>query len=160
MTAHPHVEQERRRWVFRSAVLLGVTAIILSFFVTWRRDETTVHAMQRSLKPALKHIQARLAQTGLLPGDLPPEMTARVELHLTGADRFYASQTSEPVIIAAGPLVALHLKEDGRAVIIYHQNKVHSQWMSGREYEAAMAAQTAAMAEFERQRRAKPLNLP
>ncbi len=152
--------RQRRQWVFRTTAMLAVTAVLLSFLVTWRRDEMAVQESLRLLAGPAAQLQAHLDTWGHLPGDLPEPVSSDVTLFLSSSDRYFASQTAEPMFIAYSPEVMLHLKEDGRATIVYEKGKIRTQWMTSAEFREQSEAQNARMQAFEQERRARPPELP
>jgi len=155
-----HKVQTRRRWVFRTSVILSLTAVLLCSLVTWRRDEITVANQLQVLAGPVAELQDRVDELGRLPAKTPELSRGRLAFYASDADRFYASRVSEPVIIAATHPVQLLLTEDGRAVIIYRQGKIEVEWMTASEFDKALAGQKVEMEAFEQQRRSRPPNLP
>lgn len=149
----------RRQWVARTALMLGATGVLLAIMVVWRRDTDTIAAKNRATDRSTQAIQAYIQQTGLLPAVLPPD-----ERNTLGygsyADRYYAQNGSDPVIMAWSSPVSLLLRSDGRSVIVYERGKVRTEWMTEAQFSAAWSAQTRREQEFERQRRAEVPQLP
>ncbi len=152
--------RQRRQWVFRSTAMLAGIAILLSFLVTWRRDEMAADESLRLLAAPVAQLQAHLDAWGHLPAEIPEPARGSVELLLSAADRYYADQTSDMVLIGHTPPVMLHLKENGRGVILYQQGKVRAEWMTTAEFRDRSARQMARMRAFEQERRARPPELP
>jgi hypothetical protein len=76
------------------------------------------------------------------------------------ADRFYAQQVKDPVILAASPVLPLILHSNGRSVVIYQGGKVRAEWMTVAAFIDAYRAQMQRQEDFERQRRAVVPQLP
>lgn len=150
----------RRQWVFRSLLLLSVTAGALILMIIWKRDESVIRMLLRSLEKPAEAMQVHVNRIGLLPATLPEADKVNIAYYASYADRFYAQQADQPVIVAAGPTVRLALQTDGRCVILYDQGRISTAWMSLKEFHSRMVAQMQASEAFERQRRASPPELP
>jgi hypothetical protein len=139
--------------------MLGLTGIVLTLLVIWRRDTVAFQELTWKTQETCKAIQAHLDKLGLLPPDLPPGAPSGFT-YLSYADRFYAQHESHPVILAHSQQVALKLRSNGHAVIMYDQGKVYQGWMTADAFAEAWEAQTRDAEQFEQQRRARPLQLP
>jgi len=153
-------QMARRRWVFRTTILLALTAVALCFFVAWRRDKTIIEMRLQMLTGPLAQLQAQVDQLGWLPAQ-PPELNNEAfTYYVSDSDRHYVYQTSDPVIIAVTAPVPMVLLGDGRAVIVYHNRKLEAKWMSVSSFEKAWDRQHKKLEEFEQQRQAQPIVLP
>lgn len=152
--------RQRRRWVFRSAALLSITAVLLCILVTWRRDQLTIDAHLHRMAGTATQLQAYVDRYHYLPGMSEPIGAVSYVYYVTDADRFYASQVDHPVIIAITQPVELHLMETGRGVLIYEQGRVRPEWMSGSDFRQAFRQQQRDIENFEQKRRAAPPDLP
>ena len=153
-------QMARRRWVFRTTILLAVTAVALCFFVAWRRDQMMISTRLQMLADPVARRQAQVNQLGRLPAQ-PPEMGHEAfTYYVSDADRHYVSQTSDSVIIAVTAPVQLVLMEDGRAVIVYYKGKLEAKWMVISRFEKAWNQQQKQTDEFEHRRQAQPIVLP
>jgi len=150
----------RRRWAFRTTVMLSITAVALCFFVAWRRDRTVVQTQLDLLAQVVAKLQPQVDQLGLLPASLPKELGELLSYYANDADRYYASQTSDPVIVAATPRVPLILMGEGRAAIIFHNGKMKVEWMNSHQFDTTWADQEQRIEQFEKKRRAQPIILP
>jgi len=150
----------QRLWVFRTVLILSLFAVLICYIVMWRRDKLTMSSQLRSLAEPVAALQAQVAELGRLPASKPELSGQTLAFYASDADRFYASQVTEPVIIATTHPVHLLLTEDGRGVIIYQQGKIETKWMTASEYEKAWGSQEAKIEAFEQQRKLRPLNLP
>lgn len=154
------VLQARRRWVFRSTALLTLAAVALCFFVAWRRDVTTIQGHLDIVSKVVAELQEQTKAFGRLPAELPHAGEERFRYYASDADRYFAAQSQEPVIIAATVPIELVLLTQGRVVIIYDRGRVSAQWLTESEYESMWADQQRAIEEFERKRKAQPIRLP
>src|SRR5688500_8428050 len=127
----------RRRRVIRTVLLLFTTSAILCGFVTWRRDSMTIDSWLQTVNGPMVALQKKIDQLGRLPA-AQPEFEGAIESYANAADRFYAMQSSKPVIVAISPSVPLILRENGRCVIMYDRGKVYSDFMPRRQFEAAV----------------------
>ena len=151
----------RRRQVFRTIILLGLSAAMLCGFVIWRRDSLLVKsALENAEKEPVSALQAKIDALGLLPASIPETHRGSLQSYAGDADRFYAMNADEPVIVGVSSPVTLILRPNGRYVIIYDKGKVHAEWLSLRDYDKAVEAQMARMKLFEDKRQARPPVLP
>ena len=152
----------RRRWVLRTTLMLVLTAGILCLLVMWRRDETTVASCLALLDAPVSALQRSVEKYGWLPAGLPEPAAAALEggYYASNIERFYAMNTSEPVIIAFGRSVPLILGRDGRGVIEYHQGKVSRKWLSLTGFQRAWLKQEEQMRAFQEKVKSGPPPLP
>lgn len=151
----------RRRRTIRTALMLLITAAILCIFVTWRRDKTAVAAQLWSLERPVVAIQAKIDAYNVIP---PPSGELERGYYASDAERFYAMNTSEPVIIYFSPRIHLMLRQNGRAVIISEKGeehiKVRAEWLTATEFLRAWLKQEKGRKAFEEKIRSRPVNLP
>jgi len=150
----------RRRWAFRTVLILAISAVLLCLLVMWRRDETAKTGQLQSLAELAATLQAQVNELGRLPAIIPEPSLHNLDFYASDADRFYASRVSQPVIIAGTQPIHLLLTEDGRAVIIYQQGKIGAKWMTASEFEKAWDTQEAKITAFEQERKSSLPNLP
>jgi hypothetical protein len=150
----------RRRWAFRTTVMLSITAVALCFFVAWRRDRMIVQGQLDLLTGIIAELKPHVDQLGLLPAGLPEDLQKSLNYYASDADRYYVSKTSDAVIIAYTSPTALVLMGEGRAAIIFHNGKMEAKWMDAHEFDAAWADQEKRIEQFENERRAQPIILP
>jgi hypothetical protein len=150
----------RRRWVFRMASFVSITAVILCFIVAWRRDAMVVDIHVRELSKPVESLQATFAEIGRLPAEVPELRNMRLAYYASDAERYYALHTDEPVILAALPTTSLLIWEDGRAIILYHQGEFRAEWMPGSTYGPKRWQQEQAVETFQRERSEQPIILP
>jgi hypothetical protein len=151
--------QARRRWALRSGLLLGITGVVITLLIIWRRDTVAMQDVSWTTERACQAIQAHLDKTRLLP-DALPKGTPPEFAYLSYADRFYAQHETRPVILAASPAVALKFRPNGRCVIYYDRGRVYAQWMTTSAFTDAWMTQLDSAAQFEHQRRAQPVTVP
>ena len=150
----------RRRWVFRTTILLALTAVALCFLVTWRHDQMIINSRLQTLGKPVAQLQAQVNQLGWLPAQAPEMGNETFTFYASDSDRHYIYQTSEPVIVAVTAPVQLVLLADGRAVIVYHNKKLEAKWIPIGRFEKAWDRQQKQIEEFERQRKAQPIVIP
>jgi len=95
-----------------------------------------------------------------LPASSSELSQCNLSYYASDADRFYASQSAKPVIIAVTQPFQFLLASSGRGVVIYEQGKIEVKWMTNSEFEEAWQTQEAEIKAFEHQRRSRPPNLP
>ena len=157
---HGPAQQAHRRWVFRSTVLLALTAAGICFFVAWRRDDLTISARLDLLARPVAELQEQVNKLGRLPAEPPTLDRESLNYYASDADRYFAAHTQEPLIIGTTTSSQMLFKSDGRAVIIFERGKVRAQWMTDSAYQAAWDDQEQRIAEFEKKRLAQPIVLP
>lgn len=150
----------RRRWVVRTGSVLVVGTVTLCLVVVWQRDQITVTAKLKEMQLVVADLQGQIDKFGRLPAVAPDLAHGGFEYYASDADRYYASQSTDPIIIAATPQVPLLLKEGGRGVIIYHQGSVEARWVPGSELRRTLAEQDEKIREFEKRRRQAMPDLP
>ncbi len=150
----------RRHQVIRTGLLLGLTAVMLFVFISWRTDRMREAAAVRSTDIPVQALQKTIDELGRLPATLTGAQRGPLQSYASDADRFYAMHADGPVIIGTTSAVSLILHHNGRCVIIYDKGKVHAEWMSHGEYNDAAQRQVDAMKAFEEQRQARPPQLP
>jgi hypothetical protein len=148
----------RRRRVIRSTATLLFTAVVLCLFVIWGRDRSTSAAVLKSVDPAVNDLRQRMRTLGALPASLP-ELGIKLP-YASNAERFYAMNSKDPVIIAYTSPVNLLLRQNGRAVIVYQNGKIWSEWLSEGEFLKRLQAQQKSMEAFEASVRSRPPELP
>jgi hypothetical protein len=148
----------RRRWIIQTALFLFGTAVLLVLVVVWRRDSVNVAALLLHLEEPVAALQARTDELGMLPAAIPEPHQDRIASYAGDAERFYAAQTSDPVIVGVSRPIRLMLGEDGRAVILFERGQLRIEWMPTSRFIAAMEAQLEAMRALDEQRR--PPQLP
>ncbi|HSW47323.1 MAG TPA: hypothetical protein VLM89_17300 [Phycisphaerae bacterium] len=152
--------QNRRKMVFRSTLLLALTAVALCFFVAWRRDQMTIAERLDSLSGIVQKLQAEVDQIGRLPATPPQPHGEGLGYYASDADRYYVTQTTDPVIIGATASTHLIYGEEGRVAIIYTRGRIEAKWMPVSKYDKTWAEQQERIAQFERERQARPVILP
>jgi len=105
-------------------------------------------------------LQAQTQAFGLLPAELPQPGKGGFRYYASDADRYYAAQTREPTIVGASVPIQLVLLRNGRVVIIHDQGRVSAKWLPESEYESLWTDQESRIEEFERKRKAQPIQLP
>jgi hypothetical protein len=138
--------------------MLSLTAVVLCLFVIWGRDRSTTSSVLKSLDPAIKDLRERMRSLGMLPASLP-ELGIRVA-YASNAERFYAMNSTDAVIIGYTAPVNLLLRQNGRGVIVYQKGKVWSEWVPEGEFLRRLQAQQKNMEAFEASVRARPPELP
>jgi hypothetical protein len=138
--------------------MLCLTAVVLCLFVIWGRDQSTASAILKLLEPAVKDLGERRNALGVLPASLP-QLGIKVP-YASNAERFYAMNSKEPVIIAYTAPVNQLLRQNGRGIIIYQNGKVWSEWISEGEFLRRLHAQQRSMEAFEASVRSRPPELP
>lgn len=123
----------RRRWVFRTTLMLVVTAVTLVLVLTWRRDQSTIQSAHGSLRSVTTDLQNAYDETGYLPSSFNKR---GVTYYGNYAD--YAQKTSEPVILAHSGRVSLRLARDGHVVLSFEGGRVRQDWMSERELQVEL----------------------
>jgi len=152
--------QTRRLWIFRTVVILSISAVFLCFLVMWRRDQLTVTLQVQSLEKPAAILQTRIDELGRLPAFVREFSECNLAFYVSDIERDYAIQASGPVIIAATPPIELLLSENGRAVVIYQQGKVKPTWMTVSQYDKDRQEQVVAIQAFEQKRKLQPPVLP
>jgi hypothetical protein len=148
----------RRRWAIRTTLMLFLTAVVLCLLVIWVRDRNTVSASLRVLDPPIKALRDRVSALGVLPAVLPE---SKLQLYYASpAERFYAMNSREPVIIAATLKISLLLRENGRCVIIYEKGAVHSEWIPESRFLSQWDEQRKRIEDFQAKIRSRPPELP
>ncbi len=150
----------RRRWVFRSTVTLAMTAVVLCFFVAWRRDQNVIHNRIDALKAVVTELQSQVDSLGRLPADPPESSRLAFSYYVSDVERYYAPHAAEPMIIAATDPITMLFKSDGLAVIVYDKGKVSAAWMLNSEYENAREKQRERIDSFDKERMERPIVLP
>jgi len=150
----------RRRWVFQTILTLSITAILLCFLVVYRRDQLTIADQVRSMDDFTVKLQEQVKAFEWLPGRPPQWKHGNLGYYASDAERRFARETSDSVIVAAGQLVPLLFKEGGRVVVSIQKGKIECRWMSGTEFRQKWAAQQDKLEKFEESRRAKPIEIP
>lgn len=158
--AMAHRMQTRRLWVFRSVMILSISAVLLCFLVMWRRDKLTVAGWLRALAKPVATLQAQVDDLGRLPASELELAENSLEFYASDADRYYASQVTQPVIIAYTYPIQRLMSENGRVVVIYDQGKIETQWMTASHFNGVWEAQEAAIEAFEQHRRRRLPHLP
>ncbi|UCD28931.1 MAG: hypothetical protein JSV03_00150 [Planctomycetota bacterium] len=147
----------RRRWIIRTGLMLSLTAFLLFFFVTWRRDQLGIDASLRSLDLPVTILQNKIDTLGWLPTTLPELGN---NYYASDAERYFAMNTTEPVIIATTKPTHLILREDGLCAITYHKGKISSKWIPLSEFRLIWHSQERKMEEFEEKQHSKPPIIP
>lgn len=147
----------RRRWAIRTALALLLGGISLCVLLAWQRDEANVTKLLTRLQTQVAALQARTDQLGLLPYTVP-ELAGYVYAREV---REFAQNTTGPVIIAFNSQpVRLFLQRDGRAVVVIEAGKLRAEWMTENQFQTRWFKQGQEVAEFDRQRHARPPELP
>ncbi|MBI4579802.1 MAG: hypothetical protein HY718_08875 [Planctomycetes bacterium] len=150
----------RRRWIVRTGLMLGVSAIVLVVLVVGRRDRMAIDEAVRAMDRPVAALQAEIDALGQLPARMP-EVPSRVAIaYASDLMREYARTATEPVIVASTARRALILQRDGNAVVIYHEGKVRQEWWSRERFINAWQAQEARIKNWEQERRSQPPRLP
>lgn len=152
--------QARRRWVFRTALLLSVSAMALCLLVAVRRDQMTKFEQMRSIEPVVAALQTQVTRLGQLPATLP-DMPSRAQLsYAPEVVRDYAKATSEPVIVACTARQSLVVLKDGNCVVLLEDGELRAEWWDRLDFVAAWTAQTSRVDAWEEARRQSLPNLP
>ncbi len=155
--------QRRRRWMIFSLIQFLVLGLVATLLLAWQRDQRALHATLERMNKPLLALQESVDRWHMLPATLPVEVKSLA--YVGDADRYYAMNASEPVIIAFTPPTNMVLKADGRGVLFYQRDeqgrgRITSQWMSTAEFYTRWTAQEKKIREAEQERAARPLDLP
>lgn len=121
----PDRVRERRRWVLGSLLILALTAVLLCVLVMWSRDKTTALLQLRPAREAQVTFQRRLDRLGLLPAEAAElDKAGLYYLFSDLADRQYARECRDRLIIAHSAAIDLYLANRSRVVMTYEQGKV------------------------------------
>lgn len=150
----------RRWWAIRSTILLAASAVGLCVFVTWRRDCLTIQALLQNVRQPVAVLQSRVDELGALPAVLPADLSRVFPSYADSADRFFAAKSGGPAIVAAGPIVRLILRKDGRYIVVYDHGKLSSEWASMPQFDARIRDQIERTRLFEQERQSRPPELP
>jgi len=155
----------KRWWAVRSSSMLILAAVILCLFVIWNRDRNVVEQYLRFLDPVVKDLQAKTTALGVVPAGIPDPQSSRktiytFEYRFGPEERHYASNSSDPVIIAYTPMIPQLLHRRGRCVIIHEQGRIRAAWMTAGEFDKQWKQQQERLAEFQAKMRARPVELP
>jgi len=147
----------RRRWIIRSALTLTLTAVLLWGLVIWRRDKSTVDINLRKVNDSVAVLQERVTNLGMLPASAPElnDLT-----YASYSERYYAKQSSEPVIIAFTKEIPLILRKSGRCVVFYDQGKLNTKWMSVSDFQLTWRKQEDKMRAFDQKRFSEKPDIP
>jgi len=121
----PDRVRERRRWVLGTLLVLAFTAVPLCVVVMWSRDQTTVLAQLRPAREAQAFLQRRVDRLGLLPAEAAElDKAGLYYLFADPAERQYARQCQDKLIIAHGGAINLYLANRSRVVMTYDKGKL------------------------------------
>jgi hypothetical protein len=154
-----------RLWAIRSSTILIVAAAVLCLFVIWNRDRNTSARCLRFLDPVVKHLRDKTREFGAIPAEVPDLASRGTNLvvfdyRFGQADRYYAMNTQDPVIIAYTRLIPLQLRPNGRCVIIYQDREIRSAWLDEGEFSRQWKLQSRKQEEFQERMRSRPVELP
>lgn len=149
----------RRFWAIRSSLLLVTSAVLLCIFVMWRRDSFDRNLMLQDLRTRVAALQAQIDELGVLPASLPPQLED-LPSYANAADRFFALNSETPTVIGFTRPRSLMLRQDGRCVILYKRGQVSVVWVTESEFRRQIREQQERMTAFEKERHARPPELP
>ena len=155
----------KRRWAIRSSSILVFAAVGLCLFVIWNRDRNTVTLCMKMMDPIVKDLQAKTTSLGVIPARIPdpqPIGRARVTFSHTydTEERYFATKSDEPSIIAHTATIPRFLLRKGRCVIVYHKGNVSAAWLTESEFARRWEQQRRRMEEFQAKMRSRPVELP
>ncbi len=152
--------QARRRWIFRTSLLLALSAALLCSIVFVRRDRMTVNDNMRAMDAVVLELQSRVDVLGQLPLSLPVTAGSAKLVYAPGIVREYAREAPEAVIVASTPRIPLVLSSDGSPVVLYERGKVRREWWTRPQFVAAWQEQETRVKRWEQKRRATLPVLP
>lgn len=133
----------------RSLLLLTIAAVVLCVLVVWQRDGRRVDAARRRIRSAFAPVARYLDDHGTLPIDFPypngdpaPHTSEAFTYVEPGVIR-WAVRDPEPVVIGYGRLKGLIASPDGHAVMMYHNGRLWTDWLTPDELEDRLAEQRA-----------------
>lgn len=155
--------RRQRRWILLSLAQFVILVLVVTLLLAWQRDQRAIGTTLDRLHKPMATLQESVDRWQILPAILPGE--ARFLAYANDAERYYAMSASEPVIIAFTNPIDMLLKQDGRGVLFFHRNeqgqgRITSQWMSTAEFYKKWTDQERAIRESEKERLARPLELP
>jgi len=155
--------RRRRRWILISLAQFVILGLVVTLVLAWQRDQRTLHVTLGRLDKPMTALQESVDRWQTLPATLP--VGARYLAYANDADRFYAMNTSDPVIIAFTQPVDMTLKQDIRGVLIFQRDeqgrgRITRESMSTAEFFRRWTTQERTIREWEKERLAQPLELP
>ncbi len=150
----------RRRWVWRSAIMLAMGAGCVGLVTVVHRDRTAVRVAVAGVQELGQQIRLSVERWGRLPASVELKGNPPKVFYLDDAVRLYAGQATGPVIVAVGPKVDLVLLPDGRALLYYEQGRLRAGWVDEAGFKASWSRQEDAIRAFEQELRSRPPVLP
>ena len=116
------------------AILLVLSAAVFCLLVVYQRDQRTKQAVLDQADSVRAWLQEYLDEHGYLPPRVPPEAGfgkgAKLPYPTVEIVRVFRSQPG-PHVLAVGPICGLITPGgDGGAVIVYHDGRVYTRWLS------------------------------
>lgn len=150
----------RHQHIIRTALLLFGSAVVICILLMWRTDVQRRRAALAAFDAPVNALQARIEELGFLPATMEESKLHGLQYYSQAPDRYYAMHSGKPSIVGISDKVSLLIHPSGRFVVFYQRGRLHTEWMSSSQYEAAMKLQSEDIRAFEQSQRSRPPELP